>query len=120
VDVLENEEGLSVVAVTIHVHCLLQRRDFRAHHLITAEALAAIAATLPEGGEADRRPDGKGLYSVTLPRAMHDRLTRCLTGLKACAPGESYSDVIIRVARGGGVPLPRHQNYRNLMMSIVP
>jgi hypothetical protein len=29
---------------------------------ISAEALAAIEATLPEGREADRRPDGKGGY----------------------------------------------------------
>ena len=41
---------------------------------ISAEALAAVAATLPQGREADRRPDGKGGYSVTLPRAMLDRL----------------------------------------------
>jgi hypothetical protein len=56
VDVLENEEGLSVIAVTIHVHCLLQRRDFRAHHLITAEALAAIEATLPAMAAMPDRP----------------------------------------------------------------
>jgi hypothetical protein len=36
---------------------------------------------LPEGREAERRPDGKGGYFITL------------------LPGESYSNVIIRVAR---------------------
>jgi len=59
---------------------------------ISAEALCAIAAPLPEGREADRRPDGKGGYSVTLPRAMLDRL-KSLRG-----PVESYSNVILRVA----------------------
>jgi hypothetical protein len=51
---------------------------------ISAEALSAIAATLPEGREADRRPDGKCGYSVTLPRAMLNRL-KSLRG-----PGKSY------------------------------
>jgi hypothetical protein len=60
---------------------------------ISAEALSAIAATLPEGREADRRPDGKCGYSVTLPRAMLNRL-KSLRG-----PGESYSDVILRLAK---------------------
>ena len=59
---------------------------------ISAEALSAIAATLPEGREADRRPDGKCGYSVTLPCAMLNRL-KSLRG-----PGESYSDVILRLA----------------------
>jgi hypothetical protein len=61
---------------------------------ISAEARAAIAATLPDGREAERRPDGKGAYFVTLPRDVLDKLNY-LRG-----PGESYSDVIIRVARG--------------------
>jgi hypothetical protein len=38
------------------------------------------------------RPDGKGGYLVTLPRGVLDRL-KALRG-----PGESYSDVILRVA----------------------
>jgi hypothetical protein len=59
---------------------------------ITAEALAAIAATLPEGREAERRPDGKGAYFVTLPRGVLDRLKAMR------APGESYSDAILRLA----------------------
>jgi hypothetical protein len=58
---------------------------------ISAEALAAIAATLRE---AERRPDEKGDYFVTLPRDVLDKLNY-LRG-----PGEIYSDVIIRVARG--------------------
>jgi hypothetical protein len=60
---------------------------------ITAEALAAIAATLPENREADRRPDGKGAYFVTLPRDVLDKLNY------PRGPGESYSDVILRLAR---------------------
>ncbi len=39
-------------------------------------------------------PDGKGGYLMVLPHAILDHLT-ALRG-----PGESYSDVIIRVARG--------------------
>jgi hypothetical protein len=49
-----------------------------------AAALDAIEATLPDGREA-------GGYSVTLPCAMLDRL-------KTPRPGESYSDVILRLA----------------------
>jgi hypothetical protein len=41
---------------------------------ITAEALAAIEATLPDGREAERRPDGKGGYFITLPHGVVDRL----------------------------------------------
>jgi hypothetical protein len=41
---------------------------------ISAEALTAIAATLPDDREAERRPDGKGGYLVTLPHGVLDRL----------------------------------------------
>jgi hypothetical protein len=61
---------------------------------ITAEALVAIAATLPDTREADARPDGKGGYLIVLPHAVLDRL-KAMRG-----PGESYSDVILRLARG--------------------
>jgi hypothetical protein len=37
--------------------------DAASHRSISAEALAAIEATLPEGREADRRPDGKAAIS---------------------------------------------------------
>jgi len=63
---------------------------------ITAEALSAIAATLPDNREAERRPDGKGGFLVTLDHRLLDRL-KAMRG-----PGESYSDVIIRLARGEG------------------
>jgi hypothetical protein len=59
---------------------------------ISAEALAAIEATLPEGREAERRPDGKGSFFITLP---HDALNK-LNYVRG--PGESYSDVIVRLA----------------------
>jgi hypothetical protein len=59
---------------------------------ITAEAFAAIEATLPKGSKGDARPDGKGGYLVTLDRTVLDRL-RELRG-----PSESYSDVILRLA----------------------
>jgi hypothetical protein len=56
--------------------------------------LARSRARCPEGSEAEARSDGKGGYLVTLP---HDVLNR----LKAIrGPGESYCDVIIRIARG--------------------
>ena len=61
---------------------------------ISAEAFAAIAATLPKGSKAEARPDGRGGYLVTLDRNVLDRLRA------ARGPGDSYSDVIIRVARG--------------------
>jgi hypothetical protein len=38
----------------------------------SAKALAAIAATLPDDREADRRPDGKGGYFITLPHGAVD------------------------------------------------
>jgi hypothetical protein len=66
----------------------------RGHHLNFRRGPRRIAATLPDGREAERHPDGKGAYFVTLPRDVLDKLNY-LRG-----PGESYSDVIIRVARG--------------------
>jgi hypothetical protein len=59
---------------------------------ISAEALDAIEATLPENREADRRPDGKGAYFVKLRRDVLDKLNYLR------APGESYSDVILKLA----------------------
>jgi hypothetical protein len=60
---------------------------------ISAEAFAAITATLPEGLRAQARPDSKGGYLVTLPRGLLDRL-KAMRG-----PGESYDDVILRLAK---------------------
>ena len=60
---------------------------------ISAEALAAVAATLPEGREAERRPDGKGGYFIALPYGVVDRLNYLRE------PGMSYSDVIARLAK---------------------
>ena len=61
---------------------------------ITAEAFAAIRATLPHSDEPPSMgPDG--LIRIWLDRAVVDRLT-ALRG-----PGESYSDVIIRLAEEG-------------------
>jgi predicted CopG family antitoxin len=59
---------------------------------ITAEAFEAIRATLSAGAEADTRPDGKGGFHITLPRDVLDRL-KLIRQL-----GESYSDVILRIA----------------------
>jgi hypothetical protein len=41
---------------------------------ITAEAFAAIEATLPKGSKAEARPDGKGGLLVILDRLTLDRL----------------------------------------------
>ena len=41
---------------------------------ITAEALAAIEATLADGSAAARRRDGKGAISPPLPHGMLDRM----------------------------------------------
>ena len=62
---------------------------------ITAEALVAIAATLPDNREAERRPDGNGSFLVPLDHRLLDRL-KAMGG-----PGESYSYVIVRLAGGG-------------------
>jgi hypothetical protein len=59
---------------------------------ITRSALAAIAATLSGGRAADTRPDGKGGFFITLPRDVLNRLKLLRE------PGESYSDVIVRLA----------------------
>ncbi len=61
---------------------------------ITVEAFAAIESTIAKGSKADAHPDGRGGFYVTLPRDVLDQL-KALRG-----PGESYSDVIVRVTRG--------------------
>jgi hypothetical protein len=60
---------------------------------ITAKAYAAIKATLPEGADSwPIQPDGLGGVRIWLEQNFVDRL-RALR-----SPGESYSDVIIRLA----------------------
>jgi hypothetical protein len=61
---------------------------------ITPEAFAIIVAALPHGCKVELRPDGYGGYVVTLPKR------RPRSAQSPARPGESYSDVIIRVARG--------------------
>jgi hypothetical protein len=65
---------------------------------ITAEAFAAIEAAFPGDWRTDIRPDGKGGYLLTLPDGMIDLLKTIRS------PSESYSDVIIRIARGAASP----------------
>jgi hypothetical protein len=62
---------------------------------ITSAAYAAIAATLPGnvGVERERAPNGD--YFVWLEPAVVSRLAAMRR------PGESYSDVILRIAAGG-------------------
>jgi hypothetical protein len=55
---------------------------------------AAIEATLAKGSKSDARPDRKGEYFIVLPHAVLDRLKALRRA------GESYSDVILRLAKG--------------------
>jgi hypothetical protein len=57
-------------------------------------AFAAIVSILPKGSAASAHPDRKGGYLVTLDRRVLDRLAAMRR------PGESYSDVILRLAKG--------------------
>jgi hypothetical protein len=59
---------------------------------ISPAVAAAIASALPKGSTADARPDGQGGYLLTLDRRVLDRLAAMRR------PGESYSDVILRLA----------------------
>ena len=61
---------------------------------ITAEAFEAIKASLSELDNPAPSPGQDGLIRVWLDRATFDRLSR-LSG-----PGESHSDVILRMANG--------------------
>ena len=61
---------------------------------ITPAAFTAIGATLPKGFDPEDRPDGKSGYLVTLDRHVVERLA-AMRG-----PGESYSDVIVSLAKG--------------------
>ena len=65
---------------------------------ITAEALAAIEAAFPGDWRKEVRPDDKGGYLLTLPDGMIDLLKTIRS------PSESYSEVIIRIARRAASP----------------
>jgi hypothetical protein len=60
---------------------------------ITAAAFAVIFSTLPKGSVIEGRPDGQD-YLVTLDRHGLDRLKA------RRRPGETHSDVILRLAKG--------------------
>ena len=61
---------------------------------ITFDAFAAIASALPPGSPVEGCPDGNGGFLVTLDRPAHEQLNA------KRHPGESYSDVILRLAKG--------------------
>jgi hypothetical protein len=64
---------------------------------ITAEAYAAIKATLPADTQTwPTSPGDQGDVIIWLDQATVDRLE----GLRG--PGEGWSDVILRVAKGDG------------------
>jgi hypothetical protein len=60
---------------------------------ITDAAFAVMFSTLPKGSAIEVRPDGQD-YLVTLDRRVLDRLNA------RRRPGESYSDMILRLAKG--------------------
>jgi hypothetical protein len=67
---------------------------------ISGIAYAAIALTLPASSAADPKIDPDQQYQVWLPRAVVDRL-RSLR-----EPSETFSDVILRLARSAAPTLP--------------
>jgi hypothetical protein len=75
-----------VIAVTVHVHCLFQKRE-----TFVSAPPQAIAATLPRWGDAYRRPDGKGAIS------SRGRIA-CSVGSRRSAARASYWRVILRLA----------------------
>ena len=63
---------------------------------ITAEAYRAIKATLPGGADSlPPQPDGRGGVRLWLATEFVNRIG----GLRG--PSESYSDVILRLAKAG-------------------
>jgi hypothetical protein len=82
----------SVAGVELAPTRSLARADGHDHNY--RRSLRLDRGTLVEGSKADARPDGKGGYLIVLSHAILDRL-KTMRG-----PGESYSDVILRVARG--------------------
>jgi hypothetical protein len=61
---------------------------------ITGGAYEAIEATLPDGSDSwPPQPDGRGNLRLWLDRKFVDRLG------SPRGPGESYSDVILRMAK---------------------
>jgi hypothetical protein len=61
---------------------------------ITPSAFAVIASLLPKGYAAVGQADEQGGFRVALDPRARDRLNA------RRRPGESYSDVILRLARG--------------------
>ena len=62
---------------------------------ISHEAYEAIKATLPKGADSGPpQPDGRGNVRLWLERQFADRLGQIR------GSGESYSDVILRLAKG--------------------
>jgi hypothetical protein len=64
---------------------------------VTAEAYAAIKATLPAGTQTWPTSPAEGDVIICLDQATVDRLD-AMRG-----PGETYSDVILRLAHGSSL-----------------
>jgi len=77
---------------------------------ITAAAFEAIAATLPSSVGVEQKRAANGDYHIWLEHRFVDRL-RAMRG-----PGESYSDVILRLAGGDGSD--RQNGRRRALFSL--
>ena len=79
---------------------------------ITAAAYEAIAATLPFGSVGiDREADAKGERQIWLEPRVLDRLKAMRR------PGDSYSDVILRLAKGSSKRAARRGGFRAALLS---
>jgi hypothetical protein len=62
---------------------------------ISGKAYAAIAPTLPDSAVAEKKIAPDGEYGIWLPRTVVERL------LARREPGETFSDVILRLVERG-------------------
>jgi hypothetical protein len=83
-----------VLSESVHVIGFLVHDGAVVTISITPAAFAAIASTLPKGYTAVGRPNGQGGYLVTLDPHALDRIKALRR------PGQTYSDVILRLAKG--------------------
>jgi hypothetical protein len=87
---------------------------------VTAATFEAIAATLPFGSAGfEQEPDAKGERQIWLEPRLVDRL-RAMRG-----PGESYCDVIMRLARHADAafrcrPYPQASQYQASFAPRLP
>jgi hypothetical protein len=92
-DARSDRQGAAANAIVEADEIAKRRRQRVIRIAITAAAFEAIARTLPLGSVGyENKTDEQGNRLIWLDRAVVDRL-RAMRG-----PGESYSDVILRIA----------------------